>query len=148
MESYLHRYAKQTLASWLRRKRSGKISWALQEINMTKWTKTNKTCGVCIEYPIVKDNNEYKGHTISWNGKIPTYYQLKKDKIKPLFMFDVAVINCDTGQVEVVFEIKYKSPMTAKKIKFLNEQGIEYYEIPAINILEKCRPPKYLFGKN
>lgn len=147
-ESYLHRYAKQTLASWLRRKRSGKMSWALQEITMTDWTISDRVYGVCIEYPIIKKDNEYKGHTISWNGKIPTYNQLKKDNIRPLFMFDIAVINCDTGKVEVVFEVKYKSGMTAKKIKFLKDHGIEYYEIPALSILTCCRPPKNLLCLN
>ena len=144
-ESYIHRYAKQTLTSWLRRKRSGKIKWILQDINLSDWNKNNKTYGVCIEYPIIKENNEFKGHTISWNEKIPTYYQLKQNNIKPLFIFDIAVINCESGKIEQVFEIKYKSPMTKNKIKFLKDQNIEYYELDAINILNNCRPPKYLF---
>jgi len=145
-ETYLHRYAKQTLASWLRRKRSGgKFKWMLQDVSVSEWkSSSSKTVGVCIEYPIVKTTGgEYQGHTISWNNNIPTYYQLKRDQIKPEFMFDIAVIN-DSGEVESVFEVEYKSPMTAKKIKFLNDHGIKYYQIPAINIMTCCHPPKNL----
>jgi hypothetical protein len=145
-ESYLHKYAKQTLASWLRRKRSGKLKWILEDITLSSWNDNkSKTIGVCIEYPLVKiSGGEYKGHTISWDNKIPTYYQLKQDNIKPEFMFDIAVIN-NSGNIESVFEIEFKSPMTQKKIKFLNDHNIKYYEVSALDIMTNCRPPKQLF---
>lgn len=144
-ETYLHRYAKQTLASWLKRKRSGKLNWILQDVILSE-TNNNKTYGIQIEYPIVKIDGGFKGHTIPWDDKIPTYYQLKQQNIIPKFIFDIAVIN-DLGNIEQVFEIKYKNAMSANKIKFLNNQGIKYYELSALEILEHCRPPKFLEKK-
>ena len=156
LESYSHLYAKKTVGSWLRKKVNSKSNWILEDVpNMSKNAK------IFYEYPICKNT---KGETIGlvnnvnsnsndiWNdylvkasaNYLPTYRNFKHLELIPICIFDVAVV--DNGKVKIVFEIKYKNPVSEKKKKIIqnykNICGMECYEILALDVLDKVRPPK------
>lgn len=120
VESYLHRYAKITLAGWFRKRiRIGEMYKGLNNIDLVldwEWcqTKTPKgTCGVYMEYPVCKDiktkkiigltegswGRWLKKNELSVSSKtdIPTLYELNewsksKSKSKPYLDFEAYLI--------------------------------------------------------
>lgn len=171
-ESYMHRYAKTTLGSWVRRKVSCKLpKHVLSEetiVISNKKRTDGPYFGVSYEYPICSDKNgNIIGmiNTIDKNSNniwadylrsigeivtdnfVPTYKYLKKlnnSSLKILYIFDIVYI--DNAQIQYIFEICYKSPMTDDKIKFIKEYVNNYqmkcYELSAEKILEQTFPPK------
>jgi len=165
-ESYMHKYAKSTLGSWLRRKVSGKLTYILTEgvdISANSIRKDGPCFGVFYEYPICTSsvgiiglkntinggssfiwadyiNSLNKGNKVSANF-IPKYKHVPKG-LKILYIFDVVYV--ENGKIKYIFEICHKSPMSDAKKKFITDNKIKCYEISAVGILEHVRPPKKL----
>lgn len=161
-ESYLHRYAKVTLSSWLRKKiRIGPNFKGLNNIDLSGassgLSKLSPMYGVYTEYPVCSDgSDQIIGLTITWsewltknnitvNNKtnIPTVYDIKqfdkKLKVKLLYVFDVAIV--DSVGIKYVFEIEHKNPSTPEKVQFLLDRKIIGYEISAQKIMEQVKLP-------
>ena len=156
-ESYMHNYAKITLTSWLRKKYNK--GWNCL-INLNDPTMKNKSDSkkwkILTEYPVCKSNNKKSliGVDIMWNDwnnkshkfvrkdGIPEYWELKKNGIDVLFIFDVVLIYDDV--IISVFEVEHKNPSNDKKIKFLKKNNIKFYELSAFDILDNTHPPKNL----
>ena len=167
VESYLHKYAKTTLASWLRKKYSG-MRKCLENIEKSESVqKLPKDCApyynVYVEYPVginknadvcgiddkskVNNSNNYcqiwdnilgDNKTIR-KDRIPTGPELTKYDIKPLFIFDIVLV--ENNKIKYIFEIKHKHAITQKKRKFLEKHSLEMYEIDAVSVLENVRIP-------
>ena len=82
-------------------------------------------------------NTEYKVYAKS---KVPTKkeiksYKMKNDKdeeenrLTSLYYFDIGVV--DEGRLKYAFEVEYKHPLNAKKIKFIEKHNIKTFEISA-----------------
>jgi hypothetical protein len=137
-ESYMHRYAKTTLGSWLNRKASKKLPHILNDI----FIPTSQNYKIYYEYPICSDKHgNIIGLDKPWTNKIPSYRQLKNNKdLNILFIFDVVYF--EDNSIKYIYEICYKSPITDKKINFLKKYNLECYELSAQDILDKSFPPK------
>lgn len=165
VESYMHKYAKTVLASWLRQKvRVGEKYKGLENIPLPVKGKS-PMFNVYVEYPVCSFNDELVGVTgntdsdhpwISWlnkNGKkakakhgVPSSFELKDwekagCKLKILHVFDVAVIDPETGCLHSVYEIQHKHPVTEYKKKFLEDNDIDGFEISAEWIMNKVKAP-------
>lgn len=154
LESYSHRYAKTTVGSWLNKKIKTNSNWILEDI-----PSVSKDAKVFYEYPICKNKNKEiiglintsKDSNDIWNNYLgnnnkylPNYKNFKQLELIPMCIFDVAVV--DEGKVKLVFEIKYKNPVSDKKKKKIQKYkqlcGVNCYEISALTILDQVRPPK------
>ena len=169
VESYMHKYAKVVLATWLRKKiKVGANYKGLDNIPLPIEQKISPMFNIYVEYPICKDkdgniigltmlgdhNGEYIHPWEQWlknNNKkvgakhnIPTNYELKgfeEDGIKILHIFDLVSMDSVKGRVESVFEIRHKHPVTEYKKKFIEESGLKGYEISAEWIMNKVKSP-------
>ena len=162
-ESYMHKYAKSTLATWLRKKRCG-AKWCLQNIDCgTNIANTSPNYGVFLEYPIAKNKSSGKieglNPKIDDNGKliwsdnfnsdkiirkdcVPIYKELVDNNYIVLCVFDIIMV--DTNNIRFAFEINHKHPIDDKKEKSIKDWGIKCYEISAISVLDNTRIPKDL----
>lgn len=157
-ESYLHRYAIVVMCSWLRKKiRIGPKFKGLNNIPLDlEYPKKSPMYSVYPEYPVCKDKSGcLVGLQCSWDewltskklkvksrSGIPSSYELKdqfKDKLKIISIFDVGVV--DKGKLKYIVEIEHTHPCTAKKIRFIESNGIIGYEISAQKVMEKCGSP-------
>ena len=159
VESYLHKYAKTVMASWLR-KLTGRNFRGLNNIGITLKNKpTGPMFGVYTEYPVCQDTqsksligiDESWEHWLSNNNVtakakhgIPTRWELKewKDKCKMIHIFDIVVL--DNTQIAYAFEICHKHPIEDPKIEFVKQHEIPCYEVAAQWIMEKCKLPANL----
>lgn len=160
VESYLHKYAKIVVASWLRRKiRIGTKFKGLNNIPLElELPKKSPMFGVYTEFPVCKtlDDGKLIGLHIKWeewlndNGllskiksktKIPTIYELKdlSDKLKIMSIFDIGIV--DKGELKYIFEIEHTHACTPRKIKFINKHKIIGYELSAQKVMEQVKLP-------
>lgn len=76
---------------------------------------------------------------------VPSSYELKKyidsKELTILHIFDVVYIHPDTKNLECVFEIMHKHPVTEYKKKFIKEHSLKGYEISAEWIMNKVDSP-------
>jgi hypothetical protein len=168
-ESYMHFYAKKTLASWIRgRITIGKNFKGLYPV-ATYIPYTGLTL-VYEEYPIAssiaqsdiglrrscpeggaKDCSCQTGwNCVKLKGIkciIPTARELQLSKtLKTKYIFDVAVLNT-TGELSCVFEICHRNPITRSKIDWLRLHNIPWFELSAEWILrQNCSPYSIVDG--
>ena len=165
VESYLHKYAKVVVCSWLRKKiRIGEKFKGLNNIPLNlKLPKSSPMYSVYPEYPVCKSLLTAKdegpiivGLDVMWdkwltdNGlddkiksksRIPTIYELKEltDKLETVTVFDIGIV--DEGKLKYVFEIEHTHACTTRKIKFITENKIIGYELPAQKVMEQVKLP-------
>jgi hypothetical protein len=157
-ESYMHRYAKQTLASWVRgRIRVGPKFQGLQPVGETIMLGTTSPMfGVYEEFPVTSDGVGIEkcancSHLEACHGwdcigtfkkkhNIPMKKELDELEIKPKYFFDVGVVNSD-GNLYCVLEVCYKNPMNNDKIAWLKQHNIQWFEISAEWIMSQCHSP-------
>jgi hypothetical protein len=163
VESYLHKYAKVVVSSWLRKKiRIGKkfkgMSNLKLDLDYEELKKQKPMLGVYMEYPVCKDMKTKKkiGIDIMWNkwlvdnnldskvkskSRIPTSYELKdiESYAKVVGVFDIGIIT--NNKLKYVIEIEHKHPTTPKKIKFIQDNNIKGYEISAQKVMEQVQCP-------
>lgn len=170
VESYLHKYAKVVVCSWLRKKiRIGEKFKGLNNISLSlKLPKESPMYGVYPEYPVCKsllkadgceasiNTNQIVGLDIMWdkwlkdNGldakvksrtRIPTLYELK-DMTQHLEVITIFDIGLvDEGKLKYIFEIEHTHACTAKKIKFIEENNLIGYELSAQKVMEQVKLP-------
>lgn len=162
VESYLHKYAKVVVCSWLRKKiRLGKNFKGLNNLDICLIDDAKSPMfNVFDEYPVCMcsdiDDNVIIGVDVLWDvwlqennlldkiksrNKIPTKFELDqlKDKLKCITIFDIGII--DQGKLKYVIEIKHTHPCTPKKIKFIKEHNLIGYELDAQKIMEQVKLP-------
>jgi hypothetical protein len=188
-ESYLHRFAKQTLASWLRGGiRVGENYQGLQPLmaHVPYAGCTAPMYNIYEEYPIAttgiptkqigprrtcQRSDDPEGteevaresecshlsgwHCFSaedqtqWKHKhgIPTRKELILcPTIKRIdFLFDVAMIDCD-GNLKCVFEVCHTNPIDKKKIRWLKDNQVPWFEMSAEWIMKQTRSPYSVVG--
>ena len=164
-ESYLHKYAKTVMSSWLR-KITGKKFKGLNNIGITiKHKHKAPMFGVFTEYPVCvdKQTNKIIGIEQSWESwiteqklsvkakhGIPTRWELKdwKEKCTISHIFDIVILDkletYDNLTIAYIFEICNKHPIEESKIEFVKKYKIPCYEIEAQWIMEKCKLPANL----
>jgi hypothetical protein len=173
VESYLHKFAKQTVATWIRgRVKVGAKFKGLQPMgDAIPFGMEAPMCGVYEEYPILRDRTGLQrvccqsddvadadrcNHLTGWHcyvhsnpGKltiphkhgIPTLKALSEAKMPAAeCVFDVGVIDT-TGKLCCVVEICHTNPMNAKKIKWLTDNNVTWYEISAEWVMKQIRSP-------
>lgn len=164
VESYMHRYAKVVLSTWLRKKiRIGETYKGLNNVPLPL-KGLAPMYNTYVEYPICKDKNNKiigikslnskNGHPwsewlknnnkkVSQKHNIPTNFELKQweDELTPLHIFDIAVLDPETMTINSVFEIQHQHPVTEHKKKFLQDNKIKCYEISAEWIMNKVKSP-------
>jgi len=149
VESYKHKFAKQTLTQWLRElgeaaykdndtyARIGDISW--------RTNRGEPTWGIFEEYPVSK-SVEWGGYVHAWDetywGTVPTFEQLVKAGDRPDIIFDVAIQH--KGSIIYAFEVVHKHPVTEYKAGVLNRLDVETYTINAEWILQQVQRPTEL----
>lgn len=163
VESYMHKYAKVVLSTWLRKKiRIGESYKGLCNVPLPN-KGISPMFNTYVEYPICKDKNNAiigiqplgvnNGHSWSeWlktNGKkvsqkhnIPTSFELKQweNELTPLHIFDIAVLDSE-NKIHSVFEIQHQHPVTEHKKRFLLDNKIKCYEISAEWVMNKVKSP-------
>lgn len=168
VESYLHRYAKQTVASWIRGGvRVGENFKGLQPLfKSVPLGMPQPMCGVYEEFPIaaktavglrrccvgeeececltgwhchLKSPNNTK-LTVAHRHGIPTIKELVNAKVPIEFIFDVGVVNA-VGSLCCVVEVCHTNPMHPNKIKWLTDNNIAWYEVSAEWIMNQVRSP-------
>lgn len=170
VESYLHRFAKQTLASWIR---GGiRVGGNFQGLQPVMSHVPYEGClppmyNVYEEYPIATVTTPVKeigntrsciegcDHLTGWHclaatnqltmpkhkHGIPTAKELVEcSALKTNFFFDVAMID-SSGNLRCVFEICHTNPIEPKKIKWLTENKIPWFEMSAEWIMKQTRSP-------
>lgn len=158
-ESYMHKYAKIVLASWLRKKiKIGEKYKGFPSVDMTSLgifpnnRGTKPMWNVWLEYPVCQYQNKVIGLDGQWKKyldqnklkvnsrhNIPTRYEVSKMDITGLYFFDVAIV--DEEGIKAVFEVRHKHDMTPDKIAWLEKYKIPYYEIDATWIMSRVKPP-------
>lgn len=165
-ESYLHRYSKIVLASWLRKQiRIGEKFKGLNGFELILDWDFCKKCtdkglySVYLEYPVCIDTKTKQtiGLTLeSWRQwltdnninvsakcGIPNPFELKdiakKASLKLLHIFDVVII--DTEGLKYVFEICHKHECDNSKIEWIKNNNIYGFELDATWIMERVESP-------
>ena len=156
-ESYKHKMAKEVLKEWF---------FGGQVIGEVGCSWPNRTCGVYLEYPIVKDN-KYNSINYSWDEQlrnpsvpivphddycddaplldeyVPTYAECVALGIYPKRVIDVVMIH--KGQPQWFIEICHKNPTSREKIMELKLLGVtNLIEMDAEWILSQTRCPDEL----
>jgi len=164
VESYLHKYAKVVVCSWLRKKiRIGSNFKGLNNVELSlESKKEGPMFNVYPEYPVCKcktstlEKVAIVGLDVMWdkwlkdNGiddkvksrtRIPTIYELKdmSDKLEIITVFDIGVI--DESKLKYVFEIEHTHACELKKIKFIEDNGLFGYELSAQKVMEQVKLP-------
>lgn len=164
VESYLHRYAKQTVATWLRGcVKVGSNFKGLQPMSTSvPFGMPQPMCGVYEEFPIAKNNwtglkrccgdqgcdcltgwhcyAQKTPVTFAHRHGIPTIKELVNAKTPIEFIFDVGVVN-SVGSLCCVVEVCHTNPMHSNKIEWLNQNGIPWFEMSAEWIMNQVRSP-------
>ena len=147
VESYKHYYAKEVLKSWLS---SDILNYNKNEFifNFSE-NIYNNNC-IELEYPIYKNDSmnsiKYNWNMLLGDGKTPlnpTYEELKKQRIYPVAIVDLVIL--DNNKPKYYIEVFHKHKTTNEKIQKLKDLGItELYEIEADYILNQIKKPDYL----
>ena len=165
VESYKHRYAKKTVAQWIRQRcRIGDKFKGLQPlvipINSSQpmngvyeeWPVTSEwgselTCADCShQHPWecchAAPHLTKKKHGVPCKRDFSQWNRAKSKnkKLSPEWYFDVALIDSN-GRLCYVFEIKHKHAMCDEKINWLNEHSIPWVELDADWVLERVKSP-------
>jgi len=170
VESYKHKFAKETLANWLREVARGNHDEYV-ELAPFKWrvNRSTATCGVWTEYPIcINEKNELVGYSpcwdeMDWNGtsidketgefldcglehqRPPTYAECIKAGLLPIAIFDVVIQH--KGNPSYAIEVVYKNDISPLKMNYLERlswAGVTVYKIDADWILYQVGRPKQL----
>ena len=142
------------------------------DLPMDELSKSKPYSSVFVEYPVCLDKTNNKMVGLKYAGNfdpaktlvsvcsvwqqefqranikptlksyIPTFKDLEQLNLKPLQIFDLAVVS--NHKIVAAFEIKHKNAMNAKKISFIKKHGIPTYEISAQWIMERVRIPQKL----
>lgn len=175
-ESYAHRFAKQTVASWLRqRSRVGANFKGLQPVLEFIPLSTDKPMhGVYEEYPVCvtkggvevgfQSNEDGITQWHEWaatHGKIackghgiPTKKDIRKwnDERKrsdPTRLASALYFDIGVvskGRLTAVFEIKHTHPSTEEKLAWLDAHEVRWFEISADWVLARCSSPYDIAG--
>lgn len=162
VESYMHRFAKQTVASWLRkRSKVGSNFKGLQPIlNSLPLHNKGPMFGVFEEFPVSQDigitlcaNPECSSTDHGWNcwtlannkktcqrNGIPTLRELHDWKLPTTWIFDIGIIDTH-GKLCFVAEICHKNPMNDAKIAWLKLHNIQWIELNAEWIMNRIKSP-------
>lgn len=167
VESYMHRFAKQTVATWLRsRSKIGVNCKGLQPLLPVLPLLDQSFApmyGVYEEFPICKTASgqliglglswkewrETSGMKVSKQHGIPSqkdisaWNQLAKTKDEKLSMewfFDVGVVDA-SQRLCCVCEVVHKNPVEDAKIAWLNENKISFAELNAEWIMTRVKSP-------
>lgn len=149
VESYAHRYAKETVYNWFREKweRNHKEGYH-NNYYMFDWVadETDRERGVRMEYPIISrrvasGQVEVYGVNPVWSD-YPDLNKIQNMGRKIGAVLDIAI--CSEGRIKYGIEIVYKHRTPKSKIKFLQEQGIRGYEISAMWVLNQVKCPPSL----
>lgn len=168
VESYLHRYAKQTVASWLRGGvRVGENFKGLQPLfKSVPLGMPQPMYGVYEEFPIAAKTavglrrccigeaaeacqclTGWHCHvksnsklTVAHRHGIPTIKELVNAKVPIEFIFDVGVVDT-LGSLCCVVEVCHTNPMNPSKIKWLTDNRIAWCEVSAEWIMNQVRSP-------
>lgn len=80
-----------------------------------------------------EQNSEY---SVKAKSKVPTKSELKsytmsgdENRLTLLYFFDIGIV--DEGRLKYAFEMEYKHPIDAKKIKFVEKHKINTFEVSA-----------------
>lgn len=159
VESYLHKYAKIVVASWLRRKiKIGKNFKGLSNIFLElESPKERPMFNVYMEFPVCKDTTgifigldcewrdwltkQGKMDNVKSKSKIPTLYELKENfkDLKVMSIYDIGIV--DKKRLKYVFEIEHKHSCSPKKIKFIKDNDLIGFEISAQKVMEQVKLP-------
>lgn len=162
VESYKHRYAKKTVAQWIRKRcRIGEKFKGLQPL-VLPINSDGPMFGVYEEWPVTEElglrcNHDTphphpwaccdvavttKKHGVPCKRDFSQWNRGKKteEKLSPTWYFDVALVD-SRGSLAFVFEIKHKHAMCDEKIAWLNENGIPWVELDADWVLERVKSP-------
>lgn len=145
-ESYAHKFAKETVASWFREKwdqPSGRGSYFTFD-----WQPdpSDGQHGIKLEYPILSRSmadgtKEILGISTVWD-KYPDLDCLAA-KMQVEAVLDIGI--CSNGKLVYGIEIVHKHPCSAKKLLFLKQMQLKYglkvYEVNASWILDQVRRP-------
>lgn len=163
VESYLHRFAKQTVASWLRgRVRTGTNFKGLQPLaDYIPIGMQAPMYGIYEEYPVLADNTgcdknqdcadcslhvtgwhcycaKHTDFTVCHKHGIPVLKELNKLKIA--HVFDIGVVNA-AGKLCCVVEICNTNPIETRKIEWLTEHQVPWFELSADWIMKQVKSP-------
>jgi len=136
-ESYLHRYAKEVFASWIREKISGPAG----SYFIFDW---KEGCQVKLEYPIwsreITDSTtkEIFGINPIWNDA-PDYNTLISRGFRLEAVIDIAI--CDGSRLKYAVEVVHTHKTPCNKLHFLGTHGIPVYEISATWIMNQIKRP-------
>lgn len=157
-ESYMHRFAKQTLAGWVRgRIRIGENFKGLQPLTKIisigteapmfgvyeEFPVTKEGIGLSVNretYPDAKHGWETVGSRFKLKHNIPLKKELDALQIKPKYFFDIGIVNPE-GRLYCVLEVCHKHSIRDDKIQWLKDHNIEWVEFSAEWILNQCHSP-------
>lgn len=153
VESYMHRFAKQTLAGWLRDAcfasdsvKIGPFSWRVN--------RPGPSFGVWEEYPVCADRmglsvvwDEYplRADGCCFNTAPPTRDDLIDLYAPPAVIFDVAIQH--KGQIIYAIEVVHKNDLSDEKLSRIRDlrdgQMLHVYKVPARWILSQVDVPQH-----
>lgn len=141
-ESYLHRYAKDVLASWfMEQNRAGRYY-------VFDWRPGQ--CRVPMEYPILSrvvrsadggpPQKEYFGVDPAWD-RLPDLEKAAERGLRLEAVLDLGL--CLDGQLVAALEVVNTHACTPQKVSLLQKLGVACYELDALWIMSQIRrPPK------
>ena len=153
-ESYLHKMAKELLASWLREEEDkAKFDGMPCSFCGIKW---NRNYGVFVELPFYETSRPYyfeesKGIQYQYQKvqDYNTHHQQGFEKGKILFVPDITIFT--RGYVSVIIEIVHTSEISIKKkhtmrafFEYQPNSPVEVYTINAQSILINTSKPEWL----
>jgi hypothetical protein len=165
VESYMHKFAKQTLATWLRTRsrvganfkglepflpliplapKSMSPMYGVYEEYPICHTVENCVLGLCIGDWQAGNVKASKTHGIPSSKDIKTWNQNcqnKKQKLTMDWFFDVAIIDPVSSHLCFVFEVMHTNAMDERKITWLQEKGIAWAELKADWIMTRVKSP-------
>ena len=150
-ESYKHKMAKEVLKEWF---------YGGERIGKVGGCCPNRECGVCLEYPIVKQEGYIDGSNNKIGGTnsidnnwdeilqleddcVPTYDECIRMSMYPKRIIDVVLTH--KGHPEWFIEICHKNPTSQEKINELKKLGVyNLIEIDAEWIMKQTKKPTRL----
>jgi len=165
MESYKHKFAKTTLAGWLRRVAANAGHDNAASLGPISWRVNRRSPhhGIWLEYPVCLDAaNEIAGLFPVWDewGALgdanpdryfdvapPTFKECLDGGLTPIAIFDVAVQH--KGSIAYALEVVHRGEVSSTKRDYLDRirrecGGPRVYRIDADWILSRCGIPKAL----
>ena len=169
-ETYLHKYSKQVLCKWLRKRMYvGDKFKGMKNIPLElTFPKTKPMMDVYEEYPVCydKETKQLVGLRCVEEGNrgvdcciwkewfdtnpkfktksksfIPSYYELQKWKDRLVINFIFDVGVVDDGELKYIFEVMHTNPINNAKENFLKKYKIKTYELSAKWIMDQTKMP-------